>query len=118
MKFTARPRSMTDEQICAMYAEHGDSLTVGLHANCSSTTVLDIVRRNGGKVGPPGGPRRSRVLHRLTAEQICQRYKAGESGVAIAEAAGCSTATVYTTLEAHGIPRRRPFGRTQSNKRP
>lgn len=109
---SGRPRLMTDEQICEMYAEHGDSFTVGLHANCSSTTVLTIVRRHGGKIGTPGGVRMVRVL-KLTAEQMCQRYKAGESGPSLAKAAGCSTGTVYKTLEAHGIPRRpSPRGRT------
>lgn len=104
--YSGRPRLMTDEQICAMYAENGDSLTVGILANCSSTTVLNIVRRNGGKIGKPGGARGTRILRHLTAEQMCQRYKAGESGPTLAKAAGCDVSVIYNTLEAHGIPRR------------
>lgn len=93
-----------------MYAERGDSFTVGLHANCSSTTVLSIVRKAGGVIKPAGGVRITRRLRHLTAAQVCERYRAGESGPVLARAAGCDTRMIYETLEAHGIPRRRPWG--------
>lgn len=104
MKFTGRKRKLTDAEICALYVEIGDSVIVSIRAGCSSTTVLTIVRRGGGKIWPIGG-RRKRGLA-ATDQEICDRYLAGESGYQIAQSAGTSGALIYSILERNGVPRR------------
>jgi hypothetical protein len=103
MKFTGRTRRMTDEEICRMYAECQDSGTVAYHAQCSSTTVLTIVRRNGGVIPKRGGRRRQ--LDATDAE-ICRMYQSGQSGISIAHELGTHSVTIYEILKAHGVERR------------
>lgn len=104
MKFTGRPRKLSDPEICAKYYELKDAVTVGFIAGCSETTVTAIVRRMGGAVQPRGGP--ITRPSKLSDAEICQRYLDGESGPAIATAAGTYCAHVYKTLDAAGVKRR------------
>jgi predicted transcriptional regulator len=41
-----------------------------------------------------------------TADDVIERYQAGQSALQIADVLGCSTASVYRTLQAVGIARR------------
>lgn len=104
MRYTGRPRKMTDAEIVEKYAELGDAITVGILAGCSPTTVTTIVRRHGGVVRPRGG--RVTRPSTLSAEEICRRYLEGESGHSIARDAGTYVARIYQALDAAGIPRR------------
>jgi hypothetical protein len=103
MKFTAKPRRMTDEEICRMYAECQDSGAVAYHAQCSSTTVITIVRRYGGEIPKQGGRRKPLPV---SDAEICRRYIGGQSGITIAKDAGTHPVTIYDILERHGIERR------------
>lgn len=103
MKFTGRVRRMTDDEICRMYAERQDSLVVAYHAQCSSTTVLNIVRRSGGVI-PKRGGRRTKLA--ATDAEICQRYLGGQSGVSLAHELGTHPVTIYEILERYGVERR------------
>jgi hypothetical protein len=103
MKFTGRPRRMTDAEICRMYAECQDSLTVACHAQCSSTTVLTIARRNGIVIPKRGG---RRIPLDATDAEICRRYLGGQSGVSLAQELGTHPVTIYGILERHGVERR------------
>lgn len=103
MKFTARPRLLTDEQICRMYLECRDSETVAYQAQCSGTTVLTIVKRHGIEVNKRGG--REKPLA-ISDEEICRMYLSGQSGIKIAESLGTYPLGIYKILERHGIERR------------
>lgn len=103
MKFTGRTRCMTDAEICRMYAECQDSLAVAYHAQCSSTTVLTIVRRSGGVI-PKRGGRRTKLA--ATDAEICRRYLGGQSGITIAKELGTHSVTIYEILERQGVERR------------
>jgi hypothetical protein len=103
MKFTGRARCMTDKEICQMYVDCGDSETVAYHAQCSGTTVLNIVRRNGIEVAKRGGRRKPLPA---TDAEICRLYLSGQSGVMIAHELGTHPVTIYDILERRGIERR------------
>jgi hypothetical protein len=113
-KFLAQPRCMTDEQICQMYQDCGDSETVAYHARCSGTTVLTIVRRHGIAVNKRGG--RPKPLP-IGDEEICRRYLAGESGLQIAESIGSHGVSVYNVLKANGIERRSQWKHLRKSNR-
>jgi hypothetical protein len=106
MKFTGKPRCMTDQEICQMYAECLDSITVAYHAQCSSTTVLAIARRNGIEIPKRGGRRK---LLDATDAEICRLYQSGQSGITIAECLGTHPVSIYKILEKHGIERRQKW---------
>jgi hypothetical protein len=92
---------LPDEQIVTLYASGLDSETVAGRAGCSGKTVLDIVRAAGHPVRRPGAGS-GRPLA-LTPEQIIARYEAGESGVRLADAAGCVPSTIYNILRHHNV---------------
>lgn len=115
MKFTGRKRKLTDAEICALYAEIGDSVVVSLHAGCSGTTVLTIVRKNGGAIWPIGGRRKRGIP--ITDQEVCTRYLAGESGIALAQYAGTSSAMIYNILERNGVPRRNRVWHLRAKKK-
>jgi|SRR5690349_10553137 len=96
-----KTRLLPDERIVEMYVSGVDSDTVAGRAGCSAKTVLDIVRAAGQTVRRPGAGS-GRPLT-LTAEQIIKRYQAGESGVRLAEAAGCVPSTIYNILRQNNI---------------
>lgn len=96
-------RRLSDPEIYRLYVEDLlDSDTIGAAAGCSSTTVLNIVRENGGVVRPPGGQRRNPTFLIPPSEMI-RRYREGQSGPKVAQAAGTSTGTLYRMLRANGV---------------
>ena len=103
--YTGRRRRLTDAEVVARYQELRDSYTVGLEAGLDAAKVLEIVRAAGVEVNRPN-QRATRKRFKLTAEQMAERYRAGDTGEQIAHAAGCSTRTVYDALESLGVPRR------------
>jgi hypothetical protein len=106
---TIRPhgvgRFLPDAEILRLYAGGVDSETIGFRAGCSGGTVIKVVRRLGGAVrgraGRPAGYQRS-----LSDAEIIARYRNGETGREVAEAAGCTPPTIYHILSRHGVPRR------------
>jgi hypothetical protein len=101
-------RLISDEEILRLYAEEElDSDTISYRAGCSSTTVLDIVRKLGGVVRGRGGCSERKTL-KLTDAEIIQRYKDGASGLTLAEQAGCEPPTIYRVLHSHGVRTRTP----------
>jgi hypothetical protein len=94
-------RLLPDAQIVAMYLSGVDSDTVGHRAGCSAKLVLQIVRAAGGTVRRPGLGAGRRLA--LSAAEIVQRYQKGESGVRLADAAGCCPASIYNILRRHGV---------------
>jgi DNA-binding CsgD family transcriptional regulator len=114
--FTGWRRTLSDAEIVRLYVEEGlDSDTIGARAACSGTTVLDKVRNAGHPVRKPGGRRKTAIL-KLSEEQICALYRAGESAPAIADRAACATSTIYLILRRHQIPRRPDAARMASRK--
>ena len=105
-RFTGRPRRLTDGEICRMYAECRDSETVAYHAQCSGTTVLSIVKRNGGEVNRRGGRRKQLPIDEA---EICRMYQSGQSGITIAETLKVSYPVIYKILEKNGIEPRRQW---------
>lgn len=115
MKFTGRPRLLTDEEICRMYAEVMDSETVAYHAQCSGSTVLAIVRKHGGEVNKRGG--RPKPLTTSDAE-ICRLYKSGLSGAQVASQVGTDAYRIFKILEKNGVDRRSRTKRTNPRTPP
>lgn len=98
-----RFRRISDEQIVKLYVEDGlDAETIGLRAACSGTTVLRIVT-SAGHATRVKGRGKPRPLA-LTSAEIVERYRSGQSGPTIADAAGCTSGTIYKILRAHGQP--------------
>lgn len=106
-------KKLTDAEIVALYVSGLDSLTVSLQSGVDPTTVLSLVRAAGETVRPRGGKKIATL--NLAEEEIVRRYKRGESGPQLAEAAGCSLGTVYSILRRHKTPMRAPINR---RKRP
>jgi len=101
-------RRLPDEEILRLYVEEKlDSSTIGIPAECTSKTVLEIVRALGGVVRGPGG-RGDRGPLKLTDAEIIRRYNDGASGKALAKQAGCSYSTLYGLLHRHGVRTRTP----------
>ena len=100
-----RARTLSDEEIVALYVGGLDSDTVAAKANCSPGAVLDAVRRAGETVRPPG-TRPGRRNLALDEAAICRRYAEGVSGPDLADEAGCVLSTVYGILRRHGVTRR------------
>lgn len=105
--FTRRRRLLDDAEIIRRYREIGDSVRVSIEAGIDPTRVLAICRAAGVPINKPGG-RRGRIRLKLTEEEIVRRYRAGESGPTLADAAGCSTRHIYDILDRLGVPRRPP----------
>jgi uncharacterized protein (DUF433 family) len=100
-----RRRRLSDEEIVALYVGGLDSGTIAIQAGCDATTVLDLVRKAGGTVRPTGG--RARIdRHRITDAEICRRYRDGQSGPMIADAAACNASSVYNILRRYNVPLR------------
>jgi hypothetical protein len=101
--YSARRRTLPDEEIVRLYVGGLDSDSVGARANCSSTAVLDLVRAAGHQVRKPGGRKHAIAM---PEDEICRRYQGGESGPVIALAAGCTPSSIYSILKKHGVARR------------
>lgn len=104
------PRTLSDEEIVALYASGTDSDSIGFRAGCSGTTVLKIVRDAGEPIRAAGGRPAVKLL--LTDQQIIDRYNAGESGTKLGAAAQCVPSTIYRILRSAGI-----HPRPRTNKR-
>lgn len=102
-----RVRKLDDETIIRLYVEERmDGESIGIEAGCSGTTVLDIVRKAGHPIRPPGrGVPRPR---HISDGEIARRYRAGEDGPRLAQAAGCTPGTVYRILRTMGVDVRPP----------
>lgn len=108
-----RVRALTDAEIVRLYVAGLDSESVGARANVNPTTVLDLVRKAGETVRSRGKPPPEKLLA-ITAAEICRRYRNGESGPKLADAAHCSAATIYGVLRRAGIKRRPASSYAQS----
>jgi hypothetical protein len=98
-----KDRTISDAEILRLYVDEGmDSDSIGAAAQCSAATVLAIVRAHGGIIRPPGGKRRNPVL-KIPVAEIIRRYREGQSGPLIADAAGCTASTLYRLLRSHGV---------------
>lgn len=102
--YRAIKRTMTNEEIIAAYLAGDDSDTVGWKAGIHAQTVRKILSAAGVPLRPPQRGRRSPLA--LDELEICRRYIAGESGVALAAALGTSEARIYGILRRHDVPRR------------
>jgi transposase len=94
-------RLLPDAEIIALYIGGMDSDSVSYRAGCCAKIVLDLVRKAGHTVRPPG--RGSGRPLKLSSEEIVRRYRSGESGVSIAVAAGCVASTIYGVLRREGV---------------
>jgi hypothetical protein len=104
-------RRIGDDEIVRLYVEAGlDADTVGFRAGCSGTTILKIIRASGHPVRRAG---RGAPRHRnISDEEIIERYRSGQSGPLIADAAGCTPGTIYHLLHRNGVTTRpAPTGR-------
>jgi hypothetical protein len=95
---------MSDQEIIAAYEAGADCDAVGFNAGIHPQTVRAILRHYGTTLRPPQRGRQS--AKPVPEEELCKRYQAGESGVALADAYGVSTGMVYSVLRRHGIERR------------
>jgi hypothetical protein len=101
-------RLISDQEILRLYVEEElDGDTISYRSGCSSTTVLEIIRKLGGVVRERGG-RCERKTLKLTDAEIIQRYNDGASGLTLAEQAGCDHTTIYRLLHSHGVRTRTP----------
>jgi hypothetical protein len=100
-------RAISDAEIIRMYVDEDmDSESIGFHAHCSGTTVIAIVRAAGHPIRKAGrGVARKRGID---DDEIIKRYRAGQDGVRIANAAGCTPNTIYRVLRANGVVVRPP----------
>jgi hypothetical protein len=97
-------RRLPDQEIISLYLSGLDSETIGFRANCSPTTVIDIVRRAGHPIRPRGN--RPGIQRSMEDGEIVRLYRNGQTGQQIADAAGCSVGTVYRILQRHDVERR------------
>jgi len=93
-------RTLSDEEIIRLYLSGIDSDTIGYRANCSSTTVTNIVRAAGEAVRGRGTRPRKNLL--IEDGEVLRRYRNGESGPTLAAAAGCTTAVIYRIIREAG----------------
>lgn len=97
-----RSRKLDDAEVIKLYVEDGlDAETIGFRAGCSGTTILNIIRAAGHPVRNAGrGAPRNR---RISDDEIIARYREGQSGPAIADAAGCTAGTIYSVIRKAGL---------------
>jgi DNA-binding CsgD family transcriptional regulator len=93
-------RSLTDAEIIQAYVQGEDADSIGIRAGCSGTTVRDLVRAAGEVVRGRG--KRPRKPLKLTDAEILRLYRSGQSGQAVADAAGTTTNTVYKIVRDQG----------------
>lgn len=103
--YTSRQRRLPDDEIIRLYREGLDAESVGFRANCSSATVLDLVRASGEPVRGRGS--RPRTVLRLDDAEIVRRYRDGQTAATIAVAAGATISMIYHTLRRLGVTRNR-----------
>jgi DNA-binding CsgD family transcriptional regulator len=121
-------RHLTDGEIVEAYASGATAREVAELAGCSPTTVLNIVRRNGGSIRRVGiraetgrnawsdADKRARRIalaisagqrhYRLSERQIVDHYVSGLSAREVALLAGCAHSSIYDVLRRHDVPTR------------
>jgi hypothetical protein len=104
--YRAIKRSMNDDEIIAAYLAGDDPEDIGYRAGLHAQTVRKILHTGGVTFRPPRRGRRSAPV--LDELEVCRRYRAGESGVALAATLGTSAARIYGILQRHDVPRRSP----------
>jgi hypothetical protein len=104
-------RKLSDDEIVRAYVSGETSDSIALRAECCGVTVLQIIRRAGVAVRKPGAPpnHKSRLI---SDAEIIRRYRAGEAGPILADAAGCTPGTIYRVLRNHGVEVRPSPSRT------
>jgi hypothetical protein len=97
-----RSRQLSDDEIIKRYVEDGaDAESIAFDARCSGTTILTIVRAAGHEIRKSGrGAPRQRLI---SDADIIRRYRDGQSGPLIADAAGCTPGTIYHLLRRNGV---------------
>lgn len=101
-----RGRLLTDDQIVEAYVSGETADRIAQRAECTGVTVLQIVRRAGHEVRRPGaGAPRPRTL---SDAEIIRRYREGQAGPRIADAAGCTAGTIYRLLRQYEVEIRPP----------
>jgi hypothetical protein len=100
-------RTLPDEQIVRLYVSGETADRIALRAGCCGVTVLQIIRRAGVPVRKPGAPPTHKP-RAISDAEIIRRYRAGDPGPRLADAAGCTPGTVYRVLRQHGVEVRPP----------
>ena len=96
-------RLISDAEILRLYMEEKlDADSISYRAGCSARTVLELVREQGGTVRGRGGRDPAKTL-KLAVDVIVERYRNGESGLKLAELAGCDDGTIYRLLHQQGV---------------
>jgi len=101
-------RKLTEQQeeaLCARYLAGESSIKLSKEYGLASTSVRDIVRRNGIKVRSI-----KEAFGGLTSEAeaaVCHRYANGENQYDLSAALGVSHSTISRTLAKHGVETRR-----------
>ena len=108
-------RLLSDDQITDLYVSGETADAIAQEAGCCGVTVLEIVRRAGVPVRKPGAPPSHKHLA-ISSAEIIRRYRDGQSGLLIADAAGCTPSTVYRVLRSHGVEVRPSPSRTGGRK--
>lgn len=99
-------RRLSDAEIAELYRSGLDSDSIAARAQCSGTTVLAIARAAGVEIRKPGNSVYRKL--NLSTDEIVARYKDGQSGPVIADAAGTTANTIYKLLHRAGVQRRPP----------
>lgn len=102
-----RGRLLSNEEIADAYRSGESADLIAQRACCSGVTVLQIVRAAGVPVRKPGAPPSPRP-RTLSDNEIIRRYRAGEAGTRLADAASCTPGTIYRLLRHHGVEVRPP----------
>lgn len=110
-----RGRTLSDELIAQAYASGETADSIAQRAQCCCATVLEIVRKAGIEARRPGkGAPRQRLIG---DDEIIRRYRAGEPGPRLADAAGCTPGTVYRILRTYDVPVRPSATRNGGRKK-
>lgn len=102
-----RGRLLSDDQITELYASGETADAIAQKAGCCGVTVLELVRKAGLPVRKPGAPP-SHKPRTISDSEIVRRYRAGQSGPLIADAADCTPSTIYRLLRGLGVEVRPP----------
>jgi hypothetical protein len=100
-------RLLSDDLIAEAYASGETADSIAQRAGCCGVTVLDIVRKAGLEVRRPGSPPRHKP-RTISDDEIIRRYRSGQAGPLIADAAGCTAGTIYRLLRSLGVHVRPP----------
>lgn len=102
-----RGRLLSNAEVVEAYVSGETAESIAQRARCCGVTVLQIVRAAGEPVRRPGAPPTHKP-RTISDSEIVRRYRAGEHGPLLADAAGCTPGTIYRVLRAHGVEVRPP----------